>query len=304
MKTEARVFPLQLTLGAAGVSGAAVALVVAASAVHVSRAAAHRLDVAGVHLTYPALNAAAALLLAFAALGAAVLVVALWAAWRQVRGHRRLLRLLVVERPLPGHQSVSVIAGGVPHAFCAGWLRPRIYVSAAAVERLSDEQLQAVLAHEQEHRRRRDPLRLAVGRILCEALFFLPVLRPLHDRYGEVAELTADAAAVAAAGGSPGPLAAAMLTFDAHTQGGGVGISPDRVDSLLGLPRTWQPPWALLLGALFTVVLVLVVVWRASAGASIQATLNLPIATSQPCVLVLALIPVVACTAGVIARRG
>jgi hypothetical protein len=76
------------------------------------------------------------------------------------------------------------------------------------------------------------------------------------------------------------------------------------VDSLLGLPRAWQLPWALLVGALFTVALVLVVVWRASAGASIQATLNLPIATSQPCVLVLALIPVVACLAGVIARRG
>jgi hypothetical protein len=303
VKTDARVFPLQLTLGAAGVSGAAAALVVAASAVHVSREAAHRLDVAGVHLTYPALNAAAALLLAFAALGASVLVAALLAAWRQVRAHRRLLKLLVVERPLPGHEAVSVIAGGVPLAFCAGWVRPRIYVSSAAVERLSDEELQAVLAHEQEHRRMRDPLRLAIGRILCEALFFLPVLRPLHDRYGEVAELTADAAAVAAAGGSARPLAAAMLTFDAYTQGGGVGISPDRVDSLLGLPRAWQLPWALLVGALFTVALVLVVVWRASAGASIQATLNLPIATSQPCVLVLALIPVVACMAGVIARR-
>jgi Zn-dependent protease with chaperone function len=304
VKADARVFPLQLTLGAAGVAGAAAAMVVTAGAVHVSDAAAHRFDVAGVHLTYPALNAAAALLLAFAALGAAVLVVALRAAWRQVQGQRRLLKLLVIERALPGHEAVSVIAGAVPHAFCAGWLRPRIYVSTAAVERLSGEELEAVLAHEHKHRRTRDPLRLAVGRILCEALFFLPVLRPLHDRYGEVAELTADAAAVAATGGSPRPLAAAMLTFDAHTQGGGVGISPDRVDSLLGLPRAWQLPWTLLVGALFTVALVLVVVWRASAAASIQATLNLPIATSQPCVLVLALIPVVACLAGVIARRG
>jgi hypothetical protein len=198
---------------------------------------------------------------------------------------------------------VSVIDAGTPLAFCAGWLRPRVYVSTAALERLSAAELRAVLAHEHHHLALRDPLRLAVGRVLCQALFFLPVLRPLHDRYGEVAELTADAAAVAATGGAAAPLASAMLAFGASESGDVVGISPGRVDSLLGRPAAWRLPWLLLMTALVTFAAVLGLVWRASGSASVQATLNLPIASSQPCVLVLALVPVLACLAGAVARR-
>jgi Zn-dependent protease with chaperone function len=303
VKAETRVFPIQLALGAAGLSGAALTLAVAVSTVHVSRAAAHRLAVAGLHFTYPAVNAAAACLLAFAVLGAAVLIVTVRSIAQQVRGHRRLLRTLEVDRTLPGQAAVRVIAAGAPVAFCAGWLRPNIYISTAAVERLSEAELRAVLAHEQEHRRMRDPLRLAVGRVLCQALFFLPVLQRLHARYGDVAELAADAAAVTAADGSPAPLAAAMLAFDAAAErDDAVGISPDRIDSLLGCPPDWRLPWALLTIGFVTVAAVLAIVWRASANASIQATLNLPVATSAPCILVLALIPVLAGLAGVLAR--
>jgi hypothetical protein len=130
------VYRLQLALGAAGLGGAALALA-PASAVHVAPAAAHRLDVAGLRFTYPAVNAAAAVLLALAALGAAVLVVA--AARGLAAGARAppAVRALPVAGPLPGHPAVAVIDAGAPLAFCAGWLRPRVYVSTAALERLS-----------------------------------------------------------------------------------------------------------------------------------------------------------------------
>jgi hypothetical protein len=52
-----------------------------------------------------------------------------------------------------------------------------------------------------------------------------------------------------------------------------------------------------------TLALLVVLVWRASAGASIQASLNLPIASSQPCILVLALVPVLAGIAAALMRR-
>jgi hypothetical protein len=296
------VYRLQLGLGAAGLAGAVAAPAVAARTVHVAPAGAHRLSVAGLHVTYPAVNAAAAILLALAALGAAVLVVAARAAWRQLRAHRRLIRDLPVAGTLPGHPTVHVLDAAAPIAFCAGWLRPRVYVSNAVLERLSEPELHAVLAHEQHHRTLRDPLRLAVGHVLCQALFFLPVLRPLHGRYADVAEVKADAAAVAAAGGAP--LASALLTFGASPAGDVVGISPERVDSLLGRPPAWGLPVPGLVAAFATVAGVVALVWRASAGASVSATLNLPIASSQPCVLVLALVPVVACLAGAISSRG
>ena len=72
-----------------------------------------------------------------------------------------------------------------------------------------------MLEHEDHHLRVRDPLRFACGRILSQALFFVPVLRPLGDRYGELAELQADDAAVRASAGQKAPLASALLGFEA-----------------------------------------------------------------------------------------
>jgi hypothetical protein len=76
-------YRLQLALGAAGLGACALVLAAGVSSVHVQPEAAHRLDVAGVALTYPAVNGAAVVLLALAALGAAVLMVTARAAWRQ-----------------------------------------------------------------------------------------------------------------------------------------------------------------------------------------------------------------------------
>ena len=297
-------YRLQLALGGAGLAASVLVLADGVRAVRVQPAAAHRTDVAGLTFTYPTVNAAAAVLMALALLGAVVLLVAVFAAVRQVRAHRRLIRTLPVSGALPGHPSVHVVAADAPMAFCAGWLRPRVYVSTAVLGRLSPGELRAVLAHEQHHGALRDPLRLAIGRVLCTALFFLPVLRPLHDRYADEAEITADAAALAASDGATGPLASAMLALAATPAGGVVGISPDRVDVLLGRrPPSWRVPRALLLTALTTIAAVVALAWRASGSAHVQATLNFPIASSQPCVLVLALVPVLVCLAAVVLRR-
>ena len=298
-----RVYRLQLALGAAGLAASALVLAAAVSAVHIEPEAAHRLDVAGLALTYPAINVAAVLLLALAALGAAVLVVTVRAAWRQLRAHRRLVRALPVIGPLPGHPTVALIDAAAPLAFCAGWLRPRVYVSTEVLARLSESELRAVLAHEQHHEALRDPLRLAVSRVLCQALFFLPVLRLLHERYADVTELTADAAALDAIDGAAAPLAAAMHAVATTGAGEVVGISPARVDSLLGQPRAWRLPRVLLIAALATLGALVALAWRADGHASFHTSLNLPIVSSQPCVLVLALVPVLACLTATLARR-
>jgi hypothetical protein len=285
------VYRLQMAIGGTGLAAAAGALGLGVSAVRVAPADAHRLSVGGLRFTYPALNAAAALLLAVAALGAAVLVVTVRATIRHLRAHRRLVKAL----PVAGvHEDATVIEASTPLAFCAGWLRPRIFVSRAAVEQLSAAELDAVLAHERHHRARRDPLRLAIGRVLCHALFFLPVLRPLQAREGDVAELRADAAAVDAVDAAP--LASALLVLGS-TGEGVVGVSPERVDHLLGNAPAWRLPWVLLIAAFATLAGLIALLWRVSGSASIAATLSI---SSQPCVLVLALVPVVAGLAGCI----
>jgi Zn-dependent protease with chaperone function len=297
------VYRLQLALGAAGLAACALVLAAGVRAVHVHPAAAHRLDVAGVQLTYPAVNTAAMVLLALAALGAAVLVVAARAAWGQARAHRRMLRSLPVTGPLRGHPAVLLVDTTAPLAFCAGWLRPRVYISRGVVARLSERELGAVVAHEQHHGVLRDPLRLAASHVLCQALFFLPALRRLHATYADAAEVTADAAAAEAVRGGPATLASALLAVGSTYGGGVTGVSARRVDALLGRPVSWRPPRLPALAGIVTLVLLVSLVWRASAAASVQASLNLPIASSQPCVLVLALVPVLVVLSAALLRR-
>jgi hypothetical protein len=130
-----------------------------------------------------------------------------------------------------------------PKAFCAGYLRPRIYLSRGALEQLSEAELGAVLAHERLHVRRRDPVRLLVARALADALFFIPVLRRTAERYEVLGELAADEEAVTLAA-NRGALASALLKFDegANEPAPVVGIAPERVDHLVGDPSAtrWQ----------------------------------------------------------------
>jgi Zn-dependent protease with chaperone function len=81
-------------------------------------------------------------------------------------------------------------------AFCLGFWRPRIWLTAGLVELLSDQELAAVVAHEVYHYRRRDPLRLLIGRALQSAFFFLPLMADLARASEIHQEVAADQLAV------------------------------------------------------------------------------------------------------------
>jgi hypothetical protein len=208
------VFALGLTLGAGGLIATATALTTAIASVHRASTGSYEVLLAGLRFTYPTVNGSGALLLAIAALGAAAVTIAARASWRQRRRYRGFIGHLGPLEPLEKDPRVKVIADPRPQAFCAGLLHPTVYVSQRTIELLTDTELEAVLAHEHHHRLVRDPLRFACGRILSEALFFVPVLRPLCDRYSDLAEVSADRAAVRASAGRQAPLASALLLFD------------------------------------------------------------------------------------------
>ena len=161
---------------------------------------------------------------------------------------------------------VRVLDDPRPHAFCAGLLRPRVYISTGAEAALSAAEIRAVLAHEHHHAGQRDPLRLLAAQVASEALFFLPVMRRARRRYADLAEMAADAAAVERTG-SPGALAAAMLRFDQIAAPGTVGIAPERVDHLLGERPRWELSASLIAGALMAIVGVVAVAVGAEAAA-------------------------------------
>ena len=87
---------------------------------------------------------------------------------------------------------VRAVRGLPMPAFTTGWISPRVIVAADLHERLTPDELEAVLAHEAVHLRRRDPLRLASLRALASLLFWLPVLRRLAADWEDEVEITAD----------------------------------------------------------------------------------------------------------------
>ena len=79
-----------------------------------------------------------------------------------------------------------------PVAFCYGWMKPRICISAGILARLDSQELQALLLHERYHLLHRDPLKTAVSRVLTSAFFFLPLVRGLQQQYLVAKEIEAD----------------------------------------------------------------------------------------------------------------
>ena len=256
-----------------------------------SRAASHQISIFGQKLSYPAANVDAIVIVLLAALGLVVTARALTGAARELQASRRFHRFLSGEQPQALHGAL-LIDDAQPRAFCAGLLRPRVYVSTGALALLDDAALSAVLAHERQHARRRDPLRLAAGRVLARALFFLPGLGDLVERQQALAELSADESAVNDLPANRSALARAMVSFsDTPPAGGSAGVDPARVDYLLGDPPSWRFPALLCLVATSVLVLLVAVAVLAGQVASGSATLALPFLSHQPCILVLAATP-------------
>jgi peptidase M48-like protein len=256
--------------------------------------ASHRISVLGQRLTYPAANLGAVVVVGLALAGLAVIAIAASGAVRELATERRLRRWLRAHTTRR-HAGALVIEDERPRAFCAGLVRPRAYVSSGALELLDDAALNAVVAHELAHVRRRDPLRLACGRILARALFCLPGLGGLHRSQLMLAELSADECAIAAAPGNRAALARAMLSFAEHTRPEDpTGLDPERVDHLLGDPPSWRFPLLVCVVAFGVLGLLAAVGLLAGRIAAGSATLALPFLSRQPCIVMLAVIPLLA----------
>jgi Zn-dependent protease with chaperone function len=295
-----RVFALSLIIaaGALGAIGVALADGTGAARVGPHESVGH-FRVLHESFSYPRANAAAVIVLILAGLGLFVLLQLTWAVVAEVRAQRRFSRAIAARHPRP-HGAVCLVDDPEPRAFCAGFLRPRIYLSTGTLRQLGDDELEAVLAHEEHHRQRRDPLRIAIARVFSHAFFFLPILRRLSDRYCAMAELAADDAAVQNARGGGATLASALLSFSAAAHPhGAVGIAPERVDHLLGRTPTWQLPAALLVGGSATVVVLGALAWQAGQMAVVKATFSLPFLSTRPCVMALALVPGILAAVGV-----
>jgi Zn-dependent protease with chaperone function len=104
-----------------------------------------------------------------------------------------------------------------PHAFCLGFFRPRIWLTAGLLSLLSEAELVAVLAHEQHHALKRDPLRLLISRAIKSAFFFLPGIKDLAQAVEVQQEIAADQAAILVLGNDL-PLLCALQKLMTHNK--------------------------------------------------------------------------------------
>src|SRR5207253_9513900 len=96
---------------------------------------------------------------------------------------------------------IDLVADERPFSFCYWFVRPRICLSTALVERLDSDELRAVLHHERYHLRQRDPLRQVVARYFAAGLYVVPVVDELLTFHTLQKEIEADQEAVRASGG-------------------------------------------------------------------------------------------------------
>ena len=133
------------------------------------------------------------------------------------------------------------LEGDRESAFCSGTWRPAIFVGEGLPDRLSAEELDAVLLHELEHANTYEPVRRAARQAAADVFFFAPIVRWWAQRRMVQVELAADRRAVERVG--PRAVAAALWTLDASALSGVaafMGAAGPRVAQLLGDP-TAQP---------------------------------------------------------------
>lgn len=149
-------------------------------------------------------------------------------------------RLLAAQARVAATRLVCLV-GDRESAFCSGTWCPTIFVGEGLADRLSAEELDAVLLHELDHASTYEPVRRAARQAAADVFFFAPVVRWWAQRRMVQVELAADRRAVERVG--PHAVAAALWTLDASVPSGVaafMGAAGPRVAQLLGDP-TAQP---------------------------------------------------------------
>ncbi len=127
---------------------------------------------------------------------------------RQALRHARTARL--VGRPEPALGAV-LVEHSQPAAYCVAGRHPTVILTTAALRVLAPGQLEAVMAHERAHLTWRHHRLVAMARISCRALPFLPLMRDAEAQVERLVELHADDAAVQAR--DPNSLATALVVM-------------------------------------------------------------------------------------------
>lgn len=74
-------------------------------------------------------------------------------------------------------------------AFTIGLFRPKVVMSEGLLQTFSDEEIDAIIFHEEYHQNNWDPLKLFCFTLLAEGMMYIPILKELLQRYHTYQEL-------------------------------------------------------------------------------------------------------------------
>jgi len=152
----------------------------------------------------------AALLIGFWFCGSAAILARWFLRWRRIRSDLRMALPLEIQAPVPVMASPALMEPGV-----FGVFRPVLLVPAGIWNRLSDEQFQAILAHELCHVRRRDNLAAAIHMVVESTFWFHPLVWWIGSRMVRERERACDEEALRL-GNKPEVYAEGILSVCRH----------------------------------------------------------------------------------------
>jgi Zn-dependent protease with chaperone function len=213
------------------------------------RGMASQLCVTATHIVSDVASLTLLLLAGSAAVVALVSMLASWVLHRRTLGHWRAINGDAQQRVsracrTAGIRTRSVVFQHEAVLACSrGIASPSIWISNAAVDALDDDELAAVLAHEDHHCTRRDPAKRQLLDVLSRALFAFPVVEEAASKFRRAAEFAADDAAARVT--STRTTATALLRFASApdtalvVQFGSSATIAERVQRLIGThPRS------------------------------------------------------------------
>jgi Zn-dependent protease with chaperone function len=165
---------------------------------------------------------------------------------------------------------VHTLATNVPLAFSSGILRPRIFVSTALLDSLTEDEKRLVLAHEYAHIDRHDGLRLLIARAF--SLAHLPATRKALLAHLQLASEQVCDAVAARQAHDPGNVAELLLKIEKlyrrhfpsqaplafNLLGESESTLPGRIEALLAPSVIARLPWAPAASVLAVMLLLLI----------------------------------------------
>ena len=155
---------------------------------------------------------------------------------RQAMRHAHTARLAGVPQPALG---AVLLEHPQPAAYCVAGPQPTVVLTTGALQALSPDQLQAVLAHERAHLAGHHHRLLALARIGRRTLPFLPLTREADVQVARLIELHADDAATRTS--DPVPLAAALVVLATAAASPAPALAAAATDTVQRIQRLLHP---------------------------------------------------------------